>query len=85
MSMYRVDCSKTDAVGSLHQTARGFAVTAKVRFCELQEVKKKNKQHNPHTPQNPTNNEKKKTTPKQNFYRLKLSESLMFWAPNSAV
>lgn len=84
--MYRVDCSKTDAVGSLHQTARGFAVTAKVRFCELQEVKKKNKRHPPtHTPQNPTNNQKKTPTPKQNSYRLKLSESLMFWAPNSAV
>jgi len=52
-----VDSSKADAVGSLHQTARGAAVTAKVRFCELQEVK---------------TIPKRTTTPKQNTYRLKL-------------
>lgn len=63
MSMYRVDCSKTDAVGSLHQTARGFAVTAKVRFCELQEVKKKNKHHPPHTPPKTQPTIKKKPQP----------------------
>lgn len=42
--MYYVDNNKADGAGSLHHTAREAAVTAKVRFCELQEVKKQNKQ-----------------------------------------
>lgn len=45
--VYYVDNNKADAAGSLHRTAREAAVTDKVRFCKLQEVKNKtNKKSN---------------------------------------